>query len=526
MFNYLQFMYTRLKFAALLGVSATCHAQQHNELPVKHPNIIFIMSDDHAYQAISAYGSDVSKLAPTPNLDRIANNGMRFNRCLVTNSLSGPSRATILTGKYSHENGFLANEFGPVFDSSQQTFPKLLQQAGYQTAIVGKWHLYSNPTGFDYWEIFPGQGNYYNPDFITENGTKPVAGYATELVTQKSIEWLKNRDATKPFMLMVYHKAPHRNWMPGPHELGLYENTTFPEPSTLFDDYSGRGKAEHEQDMNIEHTMEIPYDLKMYSDPKQLYGLERMDKQQRKSWDSIYHPLIQNFNQSNLKGKELVKWKYQRYMRDYLACIAGVDKSVGEILDYLKQSGLDKNTVIIYASDQGFYLGEHGWFDKRFMFEESERTPLLIEWNNVVKPHSVNNDLVSNLDFAETFLDIAGVKVPKNMQGESMLPILKGHTPKDWRKEHYYHYYEYPGVHKVKRHYGITTDRYKLIHFYYDIDEWELFDLKNDPNELKNEFNNPKYADVKRDLMKRLKKLMAKYQDSDSLAQSYLPVKK
>jgi arylsulfatase A-like enzyme len=517
---------SRLKLVALLGLNAGCHAQQNHEPSTKHPNIVFIMSDDHAYQAISAYRSDLSKLAPTPNIDRIANNGMRFDRCLVTNSLSGPSRACILTGKYSHENGFLMNEGGTRFDSSQQTFPKLLQQAGYQTAIVGKWHLYSNPTGFDYWEIFPGQGNYYNPDMITTNGTKQIAGYATELVTQKSIEWLKHRDVSKPFMLMVYHKAPHRNWMPGPHELGLYEQAVFPEPSTLFDDYSGRGKAEHEQDMNIEHTMETVSDLKMSSNPKQLYELERMNELQRKNWNSIYNPLIQKFNQSNLQGKDLVKWKYQRYMRDYLACIAGVDKSVGEILDYLKQSGLDKNTIIIYTSDQGFYLGEHGWFDKRFMFEESERTPLLIEWNNVVKPHSVNNDLVSNLDFAETFLDIAGVKIPKDMQGESMLPVIKGNTPASWRKEHYYHYYEYPGVHKVKRHYGITTDRYKLIHFYYDIDEWELFDLKNDPNELKNEFNNPKYADVKKDLMKRLKTLMEKYHDSDALAHSYLPLKK
>ena len=519
----MQFQY---KLLTLLSVGSACQpSATKNEDKQEFPNIIFIMSDDHAYQAISAYGSPLAPLAPTPNIDMIAKDGMRFDRCLVTNSISGPSRACILTGKYSHKNGFRANEATP-FDSSQQTFPKLLQKKGYETAIIGKWHLGSQPTGFSYWEVLPGQGQYYNPDFITKDGRHRDTGYVTEIITQKSLNWLKEQNKSgKPFMLMIHHKAPHRNWQPGPNELNLYTNTKFPEPATLFDDYSGRGLAEKEQDMMISKTMTIESDLKMWkpdSDEKN-NALKRMTPDQQAQWNAVYDPIISQFYKANLSGNELVKWKYQRYMQDYLECISAVDKSVGEILKYLKESGLDKNTIVVYTSDQGFYLGEHGWFDKRFMFEESYRTPLLVEWPGKIKAGSVNDDLVSNLDFAETFLDLAGIHIPDDMQGESMLPILEGHTPADWRKEHYYHYYEYPGWHSVKRHYGISTKRYKLIHYYYDIDEWELFDLQEDPNEMKNVYNDPSYKSVRDDLHMKLKELMKKYGDSDSLARSFLP---
>jgi arylsulfatase A-like enzyme len=511
----------KLAFPIATAIGLTAAAPLLNaQITKQRPNIIYIMSDDHAYQAISAYGGPLKDLAPTPNLDRIARDGMRFNRCLVTNSISGPCRAVILTGKYSHLNGFTRNEGQAPFDGSQQTFPKLLQAAGYNTAMIGKWHLGSDPTGFDHWEILPGQGNYYNPDFIDKNGKHIEKGYVTEIITQKCIEWLNSaKNSGKPFMLMMHHKAPHREWQPGPKELTLYKNVTFPEPSTLFDDYSGRGTAEKSQDMTISGTMRIEEDLKMYRDKSRMKttGLDRMDSEQLKAWDNVYDPIIRHFYESNLTGADLVRFKYQRYLQDYLACIAAVDKSVGEVLDYLKKNGLDKNTVVIYASDQGFYLGEHGWFDKRWMFEESYRTPLLIEWPGNIKPGSVNNDMVSNVDFAETFLEMAGVKVPADMQGQSLVPVLKGNTPANWRKEHYYHYYEYPAVHSVKRHYGISTERYKLIHFYYDIDEWELFDLQSDPNEMKNVYNDPTYMAVRKDLHARLKKLVEKYQDKEAL---------
>lgn len=519
-----------LRFSAALGICSalgqtlTAQAAIHQQ-----PNIIYIMSDDHAWQAISAYGGPLKDLAPTPNIDRIAQNGMRFDRCLVTNSISGPCRAVLLTGKYSHVNGFLMNEGGQKpFDGSQQTFPKLLQAAGYQTAIIGKWHLFSDPTGFDFWEILPGQGNYYNPDFIDKNGRHQESGYVTELITEKCINWLNEaKKSGKPFMLMMHHKAPHREWEPGPNELTLYKKVKFPEPETLFDDYSGRGTAEKSQDMTISKTLRIEEDLKLFKDRSKMKntGLSRMDPQQMAAWDSVYNPIIRKFYKSNLSGQDLIRYKYQRYLQDYLACIAAVDKSVGEVLDFLKSNGLENNTIVIYASDQGFYLGEHGWFDKRWMFEQSYRTPLIIEWPGVTSAGSVNNDMVSNLDLAETFLEMAGVPVPSDMQGRSMVPVLKGNTPRDWRKEHYYHYYEYPGSHSVKRHYGISTDRYKLVHYYYDIDEWELYDRVADPLEMKNFYNDRSYASVKRKLHKRLDKLMDKYGDSMELAKTFLPNK-
>ncbi len=517
-----------LKIATTLGITAAAPLLHAQGTAQQHPNIIYIMSDDHAYQAISAYGGPLKDLAPTPNIDRIAANGMIFNRCRVTNSLSGPCRAVLLTGKYSHINGFIANDGQPPFDGSQQTFPKLLQKAGYVTAIIGKWHLESEPTGFDHWDILPGQGNYYNPDFITRDGEHIEKGYVTEIITKKCLQWLGEvKNSGKPFMLMMHHKAPHREWQPGPNELALYKDVIFPEPATLFDDYANRGTAEKTQDMTIAKTMRIEEDLKLYKDKSKMKntGLDRLDSNQMREWNNVYDPIIKHFYESHLTGDDLIRYKYQRYMEDYLACIAGVDKSVGEVLDFLKENGLDKNTIVIYASDQGFYLGEHGWFDKRWMFEQSYRTPLLIEWPGVTLPGSVNNDMVSNLDLAETFLDMAGVKVPSDMQGRSMVPVLQGNTPADWRKEHYYHYYEYPGYHMVKRHYGISTERYKLIHYYYDIDEWELYDIKVDPLELKNVYDDPAYASVREDMHKRLKNIMIKYNDSDALAKTFLPKK-
>ena len=507
------------KVTGLIGVAATIIGCSPVDRPVtKQPNIIFIMSDDHAYQAISAYGGSMAKLAPTPNIDRIANQGMLFNRCMVTNSICGPSRATILTGKYSHENGFIDNTMGATFNGEQMTFPKVLQQAGYQTAMIGKWHLGSNPTGFDYWDVLNGQGNYYNPTFINASGQYNLKGYATEIITQKSIDWLNQaKNSGKPFLLMMHHKAPHRSWEPGPNELGMYEKVTFPEPESLFDNYANRGQAAHVQNMTIANTMTIDRDLKMSDQPR-----AGLDSAQLAKWNSVYAPIVKYFKESNLKGDELTRFKYQRYMRDYLSCVAAVDKSVGAVLDYLKENGLDKNTIVVYTSDQGFYLGEHGWFDKRWMYEESERTPLLIKWPEVIKAGTTNNDLVSNLDFGETFIDVAGSEVPKEMQGRSLLPVLEGKTPADWRQAHYYHYYEHPSEHNVMRHYGITTKRYKLIHFYYDIDEWEMYDLEKDPHEMNNIYNDPSYAEVRKDLHKQLDGLRSQYHDSDSLSKKFI----
>ncbi|CAD5251132.1 MULTISPECIES: sulfatase [unclassified Imperialibacter] len=484
----------------------------------KRPNIIFIMSDDHAYQAISAYGGALAELAPTPNIDRIARQGMLFNNCLVTNSICGPSRATILTGKYSHLNGFIDNTIGSKFDFSQESFAKVLQQAGYKTATIGKLHLGGVPTGFDYYDILPDQGRYYNPQFINKDGQYEVEGYATDIITDKTLQWLDSaREEEDPFMVMMWHKAPHRNWEPGPNELGMYEDVTFPEPESLFDDYSGDREAASLNNMTIAKTMKMETDLKMMENAP-----AAMTEAQKEKWNAVYGPIYEDFKQKNPTGDDLVRFKYQRYMRDYLACVSAVDKSVGRLLDYLKTNGLEENTIVIYTSDQGFYLGEHGWFDKRWMYRESLRTPLLISWPDVVKAGSVSNQLVSNLDFGETLIDIAEAQIPADMQGASLLPILKGETPSDWRQAHYYHYYEHPSEHNVMRHYGITTSKYKLIHYYYDIDKWELFDLEKDPQEMQNVYNDPAYAEVKTELHQQLDQLRSQYQDSDSLNQMFI----
>ncbi len=466
--------------------------------PATPPNILFIFCDDLAYQALSAYG-DARHLLETPNIDRLAREGMRFDRCVVPNSICGPSRASVLTGKYSHRNGFYNNS-NSRFDSTQTTFPRLLQSAGYQTALIGKWHLVSDPVGFDEWHILPGQGAYYDPPMIRNGKRVRHQGYTTDLITDFSLDWLKKRDKSKPFLLMCQQKAPHREWSPALRHLGHDHDRRYPEPETLFDDYAGRGKAESDQDMTIAKTM-TPADLK-------LNPPARLSPEQRKVWDAYYEPRNAAFRAAKLEGKALVRWKYQRYMHDYLACVKAVDESVGRLLKYLDDEGLAANTLVVLTSDQGFYLGEHGWFDKRWIFEESLRAPLLVRWPGVVKGGSVNANLVSNLDFAETFLEAAGRPVPPEMQGRSLVPLFKGRAPDDWRKAFYYEYYEYPAPHHVRPHYGVVTDRYKLVHFYTpDANYWELFDLRKDPHELRSVYDDAGYAQVVADLKKQVVRL-------------------
>lgn len=482
----------------------------HIEAAEKRPNILFIFTDDHASHAISAYGSKINK---TPNLDRIAEEGMLFENNFCTNSICGPSRAVILTGKHSHLNGFFRN--GNRFDASQQSFPRLLQASGYTTAIIGKWHLghggMSDPQGFDYWEVLQGQGPYYNPPMIRNGERIKHTGYTTNIITDLALEWLKNdRDDDKPFMLMFQHKAPHRNWQPGPDHLTMYDDVEIPEPDNLFDDYSGRGRAAREQDMSIAKTM-TPSDLKL-TPPRNL------TPEQKAVWDAAYEPKNRAFREANLQGKDLIRWKYQRYIKDYLRCVASVDDNVGRVLDWLDESGLADSTIVIYSSDQGFYLGDHGWFDKRFMYEESFRMPLMVRWPGHIEAGSRCDALTSNLDFAETFLDIAGADIPKDMQGVSLAPLFGGSTPADWRDSLYYHYYEFEEnkrtAHMVRRHYGVRTGRYKLINFY-NVGEWELYDLEQDPREMTSVYSDPKYAKVVKDLTTEVQRLQAQYKVPD-----------
>lgn len=497
---------TRFLLALLFLSASAAHA--------KPPNILFIFTDDHAAHAISAYGSKINR---TPNIDRIAKEGMLFENCFCGNSICGPSRATILTGKHSHLNGFFRN--GNVFDGEQQTFPKLLQQAGYQTAMIGKWHLASSPTGFDYWKVLPGQGRYYNPDFRTPEGTERIEGYCTDIITDVALDWLKEgRDGEKPFCLMYQHKAPHREWSPGPDHLTMFDDVTLPEPPTLFDDYEGRTSAAKAQEMEIGRHMYIGYDLKvppLESDPPQEhrmwgYVYDRMTPAQKKVWDAAYGPKNKAYREAKLTGKDDVRWKYQRYVKDYLRCIASVDDNIGRVLKHLDDTGLAKDTIVIYSSDQGFYLGDHGWYDKRWMYEESYRMPFVIRWPGVIEPGQRNEKLVSNIDFAATFLDMAGLETPADMQGTSMVPLMKGQDPAYWRDSLYYHYYEMPGPHMVARHYGIRTETHKLIR-YPDIDEWELFDLEKDPDELRSVHAEADYAELRQNLEQELKWLQAKY---------------
>ena len=482
--------------------------------PVEKPNILFIMTDDHSFQTISAYSD---KLIETPNIDRIAEEGVIFPNSFVGNSICAPSRATMLTGKHTHKNGQVDNRV--TFDGSQTTFPKLLQQAGYQTALVGKWHLRSDPTGFDYWNILPGQGQYYNPDFIEMGEQKQYEGYCTTLTTDFALDWLENRDAEKPFCLLLHHKAPHRTWQPDTLHFNEFADVVYPVPDNFFDDYEGRTAAA-EQRLSIRaNDMDIRYDLKMQDEQieSRFPGMDhtaRMNEQQEKAWNAHYKPITEDFLEKDLEGRELYLWKYQRYMRDYLACIRSVDENVGRVLDYLKENGMDENTLVVYTSDQGFYMGEHGWFDKRFMYEESLRTPLLMRLPKGYPAKGEIKKMVQNIDYAPTFLDLAGVEIPEEMQGKSMRPILL-EDEVEWRDGIYYHYYEFPNEHMVKRHYGIRTDRYKLIHFYNDIDEWEFYDLKEDPSEMNNLIDSEEHAQLIDSLRNELTKLQVLYEDTD-----------
>jgi len=512
----------------------------------ERPNILFIMSDDHAYQAISAYDD---RLIQTPNIDRIADEGILFTNACVTNSICAPSRAVILTGKHSHLNGKIDNH--AKFDTTQVTFPQLFQKAGYQTAMYGKLHFGNNPKGVDDFWILPGQGDYINPKFLGKEKDTLITGYVSDVITDLTLNWFKTkRDKSKPFMMMYLHKAPHRAWWPSPEKFAEFYEKTFPEPETLFDDYSNRGTAAKTAEMNLLTHMQYMHDSKvrpsvieemgkvepeivyikgdgslMRPTARGFYGpFGRANEEQKKKYDVTLDKISADFKENwpTMNDTQKMKWKFQRYMQDYLATISSVDDNVGRVLDYLEETGLDDNTIVVYTSDQGFYLGEHGWFDKRFIYDESFKTPLMIKWPNKIKPGITNDEMVQNLDFAQTFLEAAMIDVPDDMQGESLMPLLKGENDKWTREEVYYHYYEYPSVHMAKRHYGIVTKEFKLVRFYYDVDEWELYDRLNDPNEMNNVYDDPAYSEVVKDLTERLKNLRVKYKDSEELDKKFL----
>ncbi|EMB15114.1 sulfatase/phosphatase domain-containing protein [Rhodopirellula europaea] len=499
---------------AVLGNLLPHTASADEPAKAKRPNIVFVFSDDHALQAIGAYGSKINK---TPNLDRIANEGAVFHNSFCANSICGPSRACILTGKHSHINGFLRN--GNRFDASQVTFPKLLQDVGYQTALIGKWHLGTDPVGFNHWEILPGQGNYYNPDFIQMDGSrKRYTGYVTDIITENTLNWLQNdRDEDQPFVLMCQHKAPHRNWSPPPRHFDLYKGVDVPEPETLFDDYAARSKLLHESEMSLENHFYWGHDMKFHGEslfPEQFLPrlgngeYRRMNDEQKAAWDAAYEPENQKFiadmKAGKLSSKDITKWKYQRYIKDYLGTVQAVDDSVGELLAYLDESGLAENTIVIYSSDQGFYLGEHGWYDKRWMFEESLRMPFLIRWPGVIAPGTESTAPIQNIDYAPTFLEAAGAEIPEAIQGRSMVSMMKDgcRASSTWRDAVYYAYYENAAVHMVPVHDGVRTERYKLM-FFPRSREWNLFDLETDPLELKSVHDDPEYADILAGLKKR-----------------------
>lgn len=506
-----------------LVLLVACTGDKNPIVDKKHEgpyNIIFIMSDDHAEKSISAYDKS---LISTPNIDRIANEGILFKNSFVTNSICAPARAVLLTGKYSHLNGLRDNR--DRFDGSQLTFPKLLQKAGYQTSIVGKWHLKTQPTGFDYWNILIGQGEYYNPRMIDNGDTLNHEGYTSTVITDIALDQLKKTDKDKPFCMLYHHKAPHRNWMPDPKHFHMFEED-LPIPETLFDDYENRtAAAEQDQaiermfmggDMKLQPEHYAGYDYGTGGGPPELdmeqawlknsYG--RLTPEQKEKWDAHYNPIGEEFKRLQPKGRELLEWKYQRYMKDYLRSVVSVDENIGRVLDYLDESGLAENTLVVYTSDQGFYLGEHGWYDKRFMYEESLSMPLVARLPGAIPAGQINEDIVLNLDFAPTILDYADVDIPAEFQGASLRPVMAGNTPQDWRTSMYYQYYEYPhGWHSVKRHYGVRTDRYKLIHFYNDIDEWEFYDLKEDPEEMNNLINSELHSGIISSLKNEIEKL-------------------
>ncbi|MGM9743064.1 MAG: sulfatase [Candidatus Cryptobacteroides sp.] len=508
---------TALASATAVTTGQQAQAESGNQ-EKSRPNIVYIMSDDHSMQTISSYGYGLNE---TPNIDRIAENGVLLRNNFVTNAISGPCRAVVMTGKFSHKNGFKDNQPKTIFDGSQQTFPKLLHEAGYNTAMIGKWHLGSTPTGFDYYCIHVGQGTYYSPVMIEPDGKHTYEGeYSTHLTVRKSIDWIDSVDKDEPFCLMMHFKAPHRNWMPAPDKMSEFEDVEFRLPETFYDDYSGR-KAAGMQKMSIDKDMRLDWDLKLSGITPPGKGmninteLSRMTPGQREIFDSVYNPITEDFNSRNLQGKDLAEWKYQRYMRDYCKVISSVDDAVGEMLDYLEKEGLLENTIVIYTSDQGFYMGEHGWFDKRFMYEESFHTPFLISYPAEIRKGGKELDcFTQNIDIAPTLLDFAGVAIPSDIQGESMKPVLTGRKRKI-RDAVYYHYYEYPLPHEVNKHYGVRNGRYKLIRFYGDADSWELFDLKKDPCELENVYDMPGYRSVREKMKEELHRLQIKYEDTD-----------
>jgi len=515
-------------FLSALCILLVCHKQS---IADQKPNIVFIFSDDHAPHAIGAYNGWLKSVNPTPRIDELAKQGMLFEKSFCTNSICGPSRAVIMTGKHSHKNGFMNN--GNTFNWNQQTFPKILRKAGYTTALYGKSHLKGNPKGFDDWKVLPGQGDYYNPDLITPKGRVRINGHCTDVVTDLAVEWLKaGRDKTKPFMLMVQHKAPHRNWMPALRHLPLYDDVKIPEPATLFDKWEDNAPPARHQELEIDRHMDINYDLfldltadyegtpsQKRQDRSAWRNMKKMTKDQLSSWRAFYEPRDKAFHEAKLSGKELVRWKFQRYAKNYLRCVRGVDDSVGKIQDTLKNLKLDDNTVVIYSSDQGFYIGDHGWYDKRWMYEESLMMPLIVKWPGVTKPDSRSVQMVQNLDYAQTFLEMAGAEIPSNMQGRSLVPILKNGKADDWRKSIYYHYYEYPSVHMIPRHYGIRTERYKLIHFYQFGNEWEMYDLKEDPDELTNIYGKADKKSLQKDLKEQLVAIRKFYDDNTDVSE-------
>ncbi len=501
-----------------LLLSFNCFSQQR-------PNIIYIMSDDHDADAISAYNK---KFIRTPNIDRIAKEGVLFTRSFVSNSICGPVRATLLTGQFSHKNGMRDNR--TRFDSSRITMPKLMQQGGYQTAIVGKWHLQSYPTGFDYWKILPGQGQYFEPRLISMKGdTTTYHGYATDVITDEAIKWLDNRNKNKPFLLHLHHKAPHRYFFAPLKYIQQFHNKTFPEPATLYIDTAGHGTAWHLQTMSILHDMELCSDLKV--DPKFLMDIpglkpdsaeiayynaifNRIPEPDRSSIKKIYAERGELIRRLKPTGKELLKYKYQWYMQDYLATVASIDENIGKLLDYLDKNDLTKNTLVVYTSDQGMYLGENGWFDKRWMYDVSMQSPLLMRWPGKIKAGTVNTNMVQTIDYAPTILDAAGIKAPDFMQGLSLVPTITGKQKIIPRRNLYYHFYEYYADHTVLQHLGVRGERYKLIYFY-PVDEWELYDLETDPREQKNLINSAAHQEILKQMKLELLNLRNKYDDHE-----------
>ncbi len=468
--------------------------------PVR-PNIVFIFSDDHSLQTIGAYGARLSAFCReqqvTPHLDRLAARGGIFPNSFCGNSLCSPSRAAILTGLHSHANGVMT--LGRPIKEGLWTYPRALRAAGYQTAVFGKWHLGTTVPEHDEWLILPGQGRYNDPVFEGPQGNRNFTGYTTDVITDLSLDWLKRRDRSKPFFLGVQHKAPHRNFTPPPRYFTWLDDVTVPEPDTLFDDYANRASPARLQKMSIEKDMTMGNDLKV----GEAYARE-----------PGYAARNADFARRKPEGRELVRWKYQQYLKDYLRCVKAVDDSVGRVVAALEAEGLAEHTVVIYSSDQGFYMGEHGWFDKRWIYEESVHMPFLIAWPGVVAPGTRFDAMIQNIDYAATFVEIAGGRVPAGLHGRSFVPVLRGRTPADWRQSIYYHYYD-PG-HGVAKHYGVRTARFTLAHFY-ATNEWELFDHQQDPRQLRSVFADPAYAGTVAALKAELARLRTRYGDSDAI---------